>query len=233
MKRASVVTLVAGIGWIVFYVGSFVALGGSVPTVESTGQEILDWFIDNGGNARAYAWTAPFAALALTVFGGMITALLPAPHRYVFLGGVLMWVITGLVQAWFWAGLALRPEGLDAGTAQTLFDIAQYWGPIINGSTMTMAVALIPLGFGTSRLVPVWLAWLSVALFVEQAVETVTVFGQSGFIAPGGAMNLYLGGLIGLAWTIGLIAWGYSEWNRRRVRANLTASSATVRERAP
>ncbi|MEM8618543.1 MAG: hypothetical protein AAGF73_02350 [Actinomycetota bacterium] len=215
MKRASMVTLVACIGWIVFYVASFAALGGSVPTVESTGQEILDWFIDNGANARTYAWTAPFAALSLTVFGAMITALLPAPHRYVFFGGVLMWVITGLIQAWFWAGLALRPDDLDAGTAQTLFDISQYWGPIINASTMTMAAALIPLGFGAVRTIPAWLTWLSVALFVEQAIETITVFGQSGFIAPGGGMNLYLGGLIGMAWTIGLLVWGYKEWQRR------------------
>ncbi|NQY56565.1 MAG: hypothetical protein HRT86_08790 [Ilumatobacteraceae bacterium] len=44
-----------------------------------------------------------------------------------FFGGVLMWVITGLIPAWFWAGLAPRPDDLDAGAAQTLFDIAQYW----------------------------------------------------------------------------------------------------------
>jgi hypothetical protein len=212
LKKPQAVVLVAGIGWILFYIGSFAALGSSFPTVESTGQEIIEWFTDNKVNAQIYAWTAAFAALTLTVLCAMITTLLPRPHRYIFFGGVLMWVITGMVQAWFWAGLALHPENLEPGAAQTLFDIPQYWGPIINGSTMTMAAALIPLGFGASRVVPQWLSWLSIVLFVEQGVETITVFGESGFIAPGGTMNLYLGGLIGMAWVIGLIVWGYQAW---------------------
>jgi hypothetical protein len=212
MNRAPTVLLVSGVGWIVLYLGSFVALGSAVPTVESSGQEIISWFTANGTNARIYAWTAAFAALALTVFGGMVASLLPKPNRYIFFGGILMWVITGMVQAWFWAGLALHPEGLDPATARTLFDIPQYWGPIINGSTMTMAAAVAALGFGASRMVPRWLVWLSVVLFVEQAVETVTVFGESGFIAPGGTMNIYLGGIIGMAWVIGVLYWGYHQW---------------------
>jgi hypothetical protein len=212
MNGAQAVTLISGVGWIVLYVASFAALGSSMPTVESSGQEVVDWFTENGTGARIYAWTAAFAALALTVFGGMIATLLPRPHRYIFFGGILMWVITGMVQAWFWAGLALHPEGLEPATARTLFDIAQYWGPIINGSTMTMAAAVAALGFGALRIVPRWLVWLSVILFVEQAIETITVFGESGFLAPGGAMNIYLGGVIGMAWVIGILYWGYERY---------------------
>lgn len=211
MKKAKVVLLISGIAWIVLYSASFTALGSSVPTIESTGQDIVDWFTNNPTNAQIYAWTAAFAALALTVFGGMIAALLPKPHRYIFFGGILAWVVTGQVQAWFWAGMALHPAGLDPATARVLFDIPQYWGPIVNGATMAMAVAFIPLGFGASRLIPKWLAWLSVLFFVEQGIETVTVFGESGFIAPGGAMNLYLGGVIGMAWVIGVLVWGYKQ----------------------
>jgi len=210
--KPAVALLISGVGWIAFYVASFVALGGSVPTVESSGQEIVDWFTANPVNARIYAWTAAFAALALTVFGGMVTTLLPKPHRYIFFGGILMWAITGMVQAWFWAGLALHPDDLDPATARTLFDIPQYWGPIINGSTMTMAVAVAALGFGAARVVPRWLAWLSVVLFVEQAIETITVFGETGFLAPGGTMNIYLGGVIGMAWVIGVLFWSYKKW---------------------
>lgn len=208
MKKASIVLLVSGVGWILFYVASFTALGGSVPTIESSGQEIVDWFSDNAVNAQVYAWTAAFAALALTVFGGVVAGLLPPPNRYIFFGGILGWVVTGQVQAWFWAGLALHPGGLDPGTARVLFDIPQYWGPVVNGSTMTMAAAVAPLALGATPVVPRWLGWLSVVFFVEQAVETITVFGESGFTAPGGAMNLYLGGIIGMAWVIGVIVWG-------------------------
>jgi hypothetical protein len=211
VKKAPVVLLTAGIGWIVLYSASFVALGSSYPTIESSGQEVVAWFTDHGTNAQIYAWTATYAALALTVFGGVVAGLLPSPHRYVFFGGILGWVITGMVQAWFWAGLALHPEGLEPATARVLFDIAQYWGPIINGATMTMAVAFIPLAFGASSPVPRWLGWLSVVFFVEQGIETITVFGESGFLAPGGAMNLYLGGLIGMAWVIGVLVWGWHD----------------------
>jgi hypothetical protein len=211
MKKAPGVLLVSGVGWIVFYVASFAALGGSVPTTESSGQEIVDWFTDNGVNAQVYAWTAAFAALTLAVFGGMVTSLLPRPHRYIFFGGALGWVITGQVQAWFWAGLALHPEGLDPATARTLFVISQYWGPIVNGSTMTMAAAFGLLALGESAIIPRWLAWLSAVFFVEQGIETITVFGESGFIAPGGAMNIYLGGTIGLAWVVGVLWWGVTR----------------------
>lgn len=206
--RASRILLLSVVSWIVLYVAGFAALGGSVPTVESSAQEVVDWFADNPGKAQTYAWTSAFVALVLVVFGGQIAALLPRPHRYIFFGGVLGWAITGQVQAWFWAGLALHGGDLDPATARTLFDIPAYWGPIINGSTMTMAAAFVALGFGASQMLPRWLTWLSVVFFVEQAIETVTVFGESGFIAPGGTMNVYLGGVIGIAWVIGVLYWG-------------------------
>lgn len=211
MKPSRTIVLVAVIGWIVFYVGSFTSLGDSPPTVESSADEVLRWFTENGGNARAYAWTAAFASLALVVFGAQVASLLPRPSRLIFFGGVLGWAITGQIQAWFWAGLSLHPEGLDAATAQTLFDVPAYWGPIINGSTMTMAAAFLLVGFGSDRLIPSWLTWLSALFFVEQGVETVTVFGETGFFAPGGAMNLYLGGVIGMAWVVGVTWWAVEQ----------------------
>jgi hypothetical protein len=72
---------------------------------------------------------------------------------------------------------------------------------------MTFAAAVAALGFGASRMIPPWLTWLGVVFFVEQAIETVTVFGESGFIAPGGTMNVYLGGVLGFAFVVGLLVW--------------------------
>ena len=100
-----------------------------------------------------------------------------------------------------------RPAGLDPATARTIFDIASFWGPLVNGSTTAMAIAFAALGFGAAPLIPRWLTWLSMIFFLEQAIETVTVFGQSGFIAPGGAMNVYLGGVIGFLWVAGVVHW--------------------------
>jgi len=189
------------------YVAGFVALGDSYPTIDSNGQEIVEWFSDNGTRARIYAWTAAFISLGLAIFGGQVSALLPKPHRYIFLAGVLGFAITSQVQAWFWAGLALHPQSLDPPAARTIFDIPAYWGPLVNGSTATMAAAVATLGFGVTPIIPRWLMWLSAIFFVEQAIETVTVFGQTGFIAPGGTMNVYLGGTIGFGWVAGVVYW--------------------------
>jgi hypothetical protein len=49
------------------------------------------------------------------------------------------------------------------------------------------------------------LALVSGVALVEQIVETITIFGHEGFIAPGGPMNLQLG-----AWltTVALVCTG-------------------------
>ena len=189
------------------YIASFVALGSSFPTIDSSGQDIVAWFSENGTSARIYAWTAAFVSLELTVFGGQVSALLPKPHRYIFIAGVLGFAITAQVQAWFWAGLAFHPQGLDPSAARTIFDIAAFWGPLVNGSTTTMAAAVAVLGFGVSPIIPRWLTWLSAIFFLEQAIETITVFGRTGFIAPGGTMNVYLGGVLGFLWIAGVVRW--------------------------
>ena len=205
--RPSRVLLISILATAALYIASFVALGSAFPTIDSSGQAIVEWFSDNGTRARIYAWTAAFVSLGLTIFGGQVSALLPKPHRYIFFAGVLGCAITAQVQAWFWAGLAFHPQGLEPGAARTIFDIAAFWGPLVNGSTTTMAIAFAALGFGVSPIIPRWLAWLSVIFLLEQAIETITVFGQSGFIAPGGTMNVYLGGVLGFLWIGGVVHW--------------------------
>jgi hypothetical protein len=223
--KTSRVLLIVIVATGVVYIGSFAALGSSFPTVESSGQEIIDWFASHGANARTYAWMAAFISLGLAVFGGIVSTVLPRPHRYIFLGGVLGGAITVQVQAWFWAGLALHPGDLEPGAARTIFDIPNYWGPLFNGSTTTMAVAVVVLGFGATPLIPRWLTWLSAIFFLEQGVETVTVFGESGFMAPGGSWNVYVGGVIGFAWVAGLVRWAMHELDARSGHADEAPAS--------
>lgn len=205
--KASRILLVNIVATGALYVAGFVALGSSFPTIDSSGKEIVEWFSDNGTSARIYAWTAAFFSLGFAIFGGQVAALLPKPHRYILLAGALGCAITSQVQAWFWAGLAFHPQDLEPAAARTIFDISAYWGPLVNGSTAAMAAAVTALGFGVSAIIPRWLAWLSAVFFLEQAIETVTVFGQTGFIAPGGTMNVYLGGAIGFVWIAGVVHW--------------------------
>jgi len=209
--KPSLILLITTVATGTLYVLSFVALGNAPPTIESSGQEILAWFSNNGTRARTYAWMMIFVSLGFTVLGGQVSALLPKPHRYIFLGGVLGFAITAQIQAWFWAGLAFHPEGLDPGAARVIFDIPLYWGPVVNSSMVAMAAAVIVLGFGASPIIPRWLTWLGVIFCLEQAIETITVFGRAGFIAPSGPMNLYLGGTLGFLWVAGLAGWAFQR----------------------
>src|SRR5204862_3328814 len=112
------------------------------------------------------------------------------PHRDVFFLGATAFVVETALQAWIWAGLALHPATLSASTARSLLDVALYWGPILTGTTMTMIGAVTVLGFAARPIIPRWLLILGLLAFAEQAIETVTVFGTHGFIAPGGDMNV-------------------------------------------
>lgn len=47
-----------------------------------------------------------------------------------------------------------------------------------------------------------WLGLLGAVAFVEESIETVTIFASTGFTQPGSAMNLQLGTGLTLAWTM-------------------------------
>jgi hypothetical protein len=182
-----------------------------MPTIGSSGQEVAQWFSDNGFRAQAYAWTGAFVSLGLCVFGGQVAMLLPEPNRLIFFAGAFGFAITAQVQAWIWAGLAFYPQALEPAVARTVFDIAAYWGPLVNGSTAAMAGTVAALGFGKSPVIPRWLAGLSCLFALEQVIETMTVFGKSGFFSPGGTMNVYVGGILGFIWVGGVVRWALQQ----------------------
>ena len=56
--------------------------------------------------------------------------------------------------------------------------------------------------------IPRWLGALGLVAFIEQSIETITIFGSTGFTQPGGAMNMQLGAGLTLAWIIAFGFWG-------------------------
>lgn len=196
------------------YVAGAVALG-TPPHVTDSPERIAAWFFDHRDEARFYAWTAAFATLAVAVLAAIIRGLLPAPHRDVFLLGAAAFVIETAVQAWFWAGMARDPASLDPATVRLGFSVLSFWGPILTGATMAMIGAVTVLGLRARPAIPRWLTILGAIAFLEQAIETITVFGTSGFTAPGGDMNLRLGALVTLAWIAGLVVWAAGELGER------------------
>ncbi len=215
MTQARTLILTAVAAGLLYLVGA-IALG-SPPGASDSPATIGAWFADHHDAARTYAWTATFGTLAFAVFAAIVRGLLPAPHSNVFLLGAAAFIVENAIQAWIWGGLALDPGSLDPAAARALYDIALFWGPLLTGSTMTMIGAVTVLGLGPEPMVPRWLTALGAVAFAEQAIETITVFGTGGFIAPGGDMNLILGAALTLAWLVGLVVWAAGRLGRGAV----------------
>jgi len=210
-RNGSIVSLTrtlvaAAIGAGVLYLVGAVALGSPPGATDSPGQ-VAAWFRDHHDAARLYAWTAALGTFAFAIAAGIIRGALPAPYRDVFLLGAAAFIAETAVQAWLWAALALHPSSLQPATARVGLDIASFWGPILTGATTTMIGAVTALGVRSRPLIPRWLTALGVIAFAEQAVETITVFGTHGLIAPGGDMNVLLGAGLTAIWLAGLVVW--------------------------
>ena len=198
--------ILAAVGAGALYLLGALALG-SPPAASDTPRQVAAWFAEHGDAARTYAWTSTLGTLAFATTSALIARTLPTPSRDVFLLGAAAFVVETAVQAWCWAALALHPRTTAPADARLLLDAASYWGPLLTGATTTMIGAVTVLGLRRLPAIPVWLTALGAVAFLEQALETVTVFGKSGFMAPGGAMNTLLGAGLTALWLAGLVAW--------------------------
>jgi hypothetical protein len=85
----------------------------------------------------------------------------------------------------------------------TLFTPAE----VLTGATTTMIASvtfLAPLG---QVGLPGGLGVLGAIDFTEQVIETMIIFGASGFTELGGAMNLQLGAGLTATWMIAFAVW--------------------------
>jgi hypothetical protein len=172
---------------------------GEPPGPSTSGQEVADWFVAQGGQARMYAWLMVLFVPAFATFTALVRARLPRPHRDVFVIGAVALIAETTVSTWIWAGLSWHAEQLEPATARTLLDVASFWGPVLNSVTITMLAPVVVLSWGRRAVLPRWLGVVGAVALAEQTIETVTIFGQTGFIAPGGHMNTYLGaGLVSI-----------------------------------
>jgi apolipoprotein N-acyltransferase len=197
--RRSTLLLSVTIGFGVLYGAATIVLG-STPDAGDSGQQVAAWFRDNDGEVRTWAWLLTLSGPLIATFAALVRAQLPAPHRDVFFFGAIAFAAETAVQAWIWAGLSWHADQLDPATARTLVDIASFWGPVLTSTTITMLAPIVLLALSGRAGLPRWLGVVSAIALVEQLVETITIFGKHGFIAPGGPMNVYLGaGLTAIA----------------------------------
>jgi len=185
----------------VVYIGS-AAILGMPPDATSSGQQVADWFAQHRHEARANAWLFTVLAPVVAVYTALVRERLPGPHRDVFLIGMITFSAANAISAWLWGALAWHTG--DPVVERALLDAASFWGPVLTGSTVTMLLPVVALWRHAGLALPRWLSVLGLVALVEQIAETVTIFGDTGFTAPGGPMNLYLGAGLTLAWTTAL-----------------------------
>jgi hypothetical protein len=190
--RSNTVLLVSTVAAFGLYWAGALSLG-EAPTGAASGQDVATWFAGQGEHVRVAVWLWTLSLPAFASFAALARHRLRAPHRDVFFVGVIAFIAVTAVSSWFWAGLTWHAERLEPATARTLLDVVSFWGPVLNGATITMLAPVVALSWGAQSQLPRWLGALGAIALAEQTVETVTIFGNSGFLEPGGAMNLQLG----------------------------------------
>jgi apolipoprotein N-acyltransferase len=197
--RRATLLLSATVGFGVLYLAATIALG-STPGAGDDGQTVAGWFRDHDGRVRAWLLLLTLSAPLFATFAALVRERLPAPHRDVFFFGAVAFAAETAIQGWLWGGLAWHPNDLQPATARTLLDVASFWGPVLTSTTVTMLAPVALLGLRGEAGFPRWLGAVAAIAVAEQLIETVTIFGRHGFIAPGGPMNIYLGaGLVAIA----------------------------------
>jgi apolipoprotein N-acyltransferase len=191
MKRSSLL-LVVTVGFGVLYLAASIALG-TTPDAGDSGQTVAAWFRDHDGNVRAWIWLLTLSAPLFATFAALVRERLPSPHRDVFFFGAIAFAAETAVQGWLWAGMAWHAGALQPATARTLLDVASYLGPVLTSTTVMMLAPVALLGLRDGETLPRWLGAVAAVALAEQLIETITIFGRHGFIAPGGPMNIYLG----------------------------------------
>jgi hypothetical protein len=180
---------------------------GTLPAAAETGAQVVTWFREHRDGVRWAVWSTTVATPTLALMIARLRGMLPAPYRDVFYIGAVTFLVTGAVWTWTWGGLALHAERLEPATARTVLDVALFWGPVLTGATTTMMAPVTWLALRGQAGLPWWLGILGAAAFTEQAIETVTIFGSTGFTQPGGPMNMELGGGLTLVWLLAFAFW--------------------------
>ena len=180
----------------------------SPPDAADSGAQVVAWFREHRSSARWWTWILTVNIPVSALLFAMLRRLLPAPHRDVFLIGATVYLADLSLQAWTPAGLALHADQLEPAIARTVLDISLFFGPVLTAATTTMMAPVTLLALRRKAGLPSWLGLLGAIAVVEQTIETITIFGSTGFAQPGGPMNFQLGAGLVMAWMIGFGVWG-------------------------
>lgn len=198
----SKVPLLSAIGFVALFVTGQAFLGTPVH-VEDSPAKAVAWLQLHQDDVPVASVCFALALIPFLVLTAWARRALPDIYGYAFLAAAGAFAAQAMVATWFFSGAAIHADTIDPKTARALLDVGAYFGPILTTTDIVMAgaIALVALREG---LLPRWLGWLSVVFAVEQLAETATIYGNSGFAAPGGDWNNIVGGGLLAIWIIAL-----------------------------
>jgi len=215
--------LFAAIGYVVLLTGGAVIIP-TMPDVNDSGDKLVAYYQDHSDGVRVATWLITLSMIPIVLLIAHLRSRVMGMRRDVLLLGGAGLVVSTSVWSWFSVALALHADTLDPQVARTIADVGAYFGPV---ATVSIVLLIVPIGLtaweGNGGF-PRWLAWLTAVFALEQIIETITVMGKRGFIAPGGAMNKTLGAGLGVVW---IIAAGAATQATRGEAANPLRRSRT------
>jgi hypothetical protein len=169
-----------GVLFVVLTVVAFV-LGGETPDFDDPPEEVVEYFVDNDTVNIVGSLVEGLGAVVLLFFAAYLARTVGA--------GILAWVVLGGgivaaagigVDAGFRFALTeaageVGPEEISPVAVQTLNALwSNFFFPMVVGiGTLVLATSLAAL---RTRVIPVWLAWIGIVIFV-------VFFTPAGFVA--------------------------------------------------
>ena len=194
--------LLISVAFVLLLAVGHVVVGARPPDVTASGDQVVAYFRDDGAAIRASAWLTILALLPFGVLAAWFRRQVRGVARDVLLLGGATYIVVQTLWQVLSAAPALHPDQLDPHTARILLDLAGYVGPMLTAGVILFAAPIAWASLRHDNAASSWFAWFSVLLVVEQALETVTILGTSGLIAPGGPMNFPLGAVLFVLWVL-------------------------------
>lgn len=198
----SKIPLFAAVAWVALFVTGTAFLGTPLP-VEASPQDTVAWLHGHQSSIPVAVVTYALATVPFFVLVAWTRRAIPDVYGYAFLGAAGAFLAQASVSWWFLSGAALHADSIQPATARALMDVWSYFGPILTTTDVVMAGAVAFAALKANAL-PRWLGWLSAVFAVEQVAELATVYGTSGFAAPGGDWNNVVGAGLLVIWILAL-----------------------------
>lgn len=183
--RATALVSLTGVLFVVLTVVSFV-IGGEPPDADDPVGEVVEFWVDNDAQNMAGAVIEGLAAVSLLFFAASLRRSLRSSEGgggilsvAALAGGIVAAAGIGVDASLRFAAAELADK-VDPVVTQTLNALwANFFFPMVVGlATLVLATSLAAF---RSRIVPVWLAWIGILIFVV----FFTPLGFGAFIASG------------------------------------------------